>query len=33
LEEVFRRNTQRAYAPILNRARHLGQTSFVVLPF
>jgi hypothetical protein len=33
LKEVFRRDTQSAYEAILHRARHLAQTSFVILPF
>jgi len=33
LEEVLRRNTQRAYEPILDRARHAAETSFIVLTF
>ncbi len=33
LEEVFRRNAQRAYEPVLNRARHPAETSLVVLSF
>ena len=31
LEEVVRRNAQRAHEPILNRPRHLAEPSFVVL--
>src|SRR2546425_5584451 len=31
LEEVFRRNTQCAYEPVLDRARHPAETSLVVL--
>jgi len=33
LEEVFRWNAQCAYETILNRARHLGEPSLVVLSF
>src|SRR5690348_10094257 len=33
LEEVLRRDAQRADERVLNRARHLVQTSFVVLSF
>src|SRR5262245_26246623 len=33
LEEVVRRNAQRAHQSILNRRRHLAETSLVVLSF
>ena len=33
LEEVFRRNAQRADEPMLDRARHLAETRLVVLSF
>jgi hypothetical protein len=33
LEEVFGRNAQCAYEPILHRARHFAEASLVVLSF